>query len=82
MFGFPINSFLEGFLLAQDNTFARLRNCGIKVDISKWTCSYCNSINTIESNCKNCAAPEIKGLRNFEGLPFKKSTFLYRKEDN
>lgn len=75
-----ITSFVRGFLETKQKQ-KRIEFPGVAVDYSKWTCSYCDSINTTELNCRNCGATESKGLRNFEGLPFKKTTFLYKKED-
>lgn len=74
---FSSNPFLEGFMSSYAETIIKLQNCGIKVDMNKWKCSYCDSINTTELCCRNCGATESKGLSEFEGLPFRSTTFRY-----
>lgn len=76
----PNSDFLACFIDSYTETRLRLANSGIVVDYTKWKCSYCESINTTEINCRNCGAPESKGLRNFRGLPFKKTIFTCKEK--
>lgn len=72
-----LKGYSEAMLRAKQNNNYSFDYAGMRIDLTKWTCSYCDSINTTENNCKNCGAPESRGRRNFQGLPFRKTTFLY-----
>ena len=76
-----LSGFLEGYtraMLAKRRIRATsVEYAGMRIDLTKWICSYCDSKNTFELNCRNCGAPESKGLRSFEGLPFRHTTFMY-----